>query len=59
MIIGIPDKRIDSKDDQIWLRFGIVDEVEIDEFLLFDIFGLHVLQDVGKETADIFRENLR
>jgi hypothetical protein len=45
------DERIDGKNNQFRLRFGIVHEVEIDKLLLFEIFCLHVLEDIWKEAG--------
>ena len=37
-----------TKDYEPGLRFGIVHEIEIDEFLLFEVIGLHILEDLGE-----------
>ena len=58
MVVRVLDERVHGKDDQIRLGFGVINEIEIDEFLLLDVLRLHVLEYVRKETADIFREML-
>ena len=32
-----------SMDDEVWLCSGVVDKIEIDEFLLLNIVGVHIL----------------
>ena len=54
MVVRVFDERVHGKDDQIRLGFCVINEIEIDEFLLFDVLRLHVLEYVRKETADIF-----
>ena len=53
-----PNKRINRQDNEFWLRLCVVHEVEIDEFLLLEILGLHVLEHVGKETRDVLRSDV-
>jgi hypothetical protein len=43
LVIRISDERTDSKNDETWLFFAYVGEIEIDELLLFDIDGVHIL----------------
>lgn len=52
-VVRVFDEGVDGEDDELGLRFGVVDEVEVDEFFLFDVFGLHVFEDVGEETAHV------
>lgn len=44
------DKGIDGENDEFGLCLCIVHEVEVDEFLLLEIFGLHILEYVGEES---------
>lgn len=34
------DESVDGEDNELWLGSGIVDEVEVDQLLLFQIVGL-------------------
>ncbi len=55
-IFGVLDERVDGEDDELRLRLGVVHEVEVDELLLFEVFGLHVFEHVWKETADVLAD---
>lgn len=56
LVVRVFDERVDGEDDEVGLRFGVVNEIEIDELLLLDVLGLHVFEDVGEKAADIWRE---
>jgi hypothetical protein len=34
------DKGVDGEDHELWLRFGVVHEVQIDELLLLEVIRL-------------------
>jgi hypothetical protein len=50
------DERVDGEDDELRLCLCIVHEVEVDEFLLFQVLRLHVLEDIRKETGDVLSD---
>jgi hypothetical protein len=50
------DERVHGEDDELRLRLCIVHEVEVDEFLLLQVFSLHVLENIGEETGDILSD---
>jgi hypothetical protein len=50
------DERVHGKDDELRLCLCIVHEIEVDEFLLFQVLGLHVLEDIGEKTGDILSD---
>jgi hypothetical protein len=54
VVVRVLDERVDGEDDEVGLRLGVVDEIEVDELLLLDVFGLHVFENVGEKAADIF-----
>lgn len=59
-VVRVLHEGVDGEDDEFGLGFGVVDEVEVDEFFLFDVFGLHVFEHIGEETAHVcVRGNVR
>jgi len=50
------DERVHGEDDELRLCLCIVHEVEVDEFLLFQVLGLHILEDIGEKTGDILSD---
>lgn len=59
VVVRVLDERVDGEDDEVGLRLGVVNEIEIDKLLLLDVFGLHVLENVGEKAADIFADSIR
>ena len=47
------NERLDSQKSQIRLFIGIVNEVEIDQLLHFDITLLHTVDNINEELGDI------
>jgi hypothetical protein len=52
-IVRVLHKCVHGEDDELGLSLGVVHEVKVDELLLLEIVGLHVLEHVGEETANI------
>ena len=50
------DERVHGEDDKLRLCLCIVHEVEVNEFLLFQVLGLHVLEDIGEKTGDVLSD---
>ena len=50
------DKRVHGKDDELRLCLCIVHKVEVDEFLLFQVVGLHVLEDIWEKPGDVLSD---
>lgn len=50
------DESVYGEDYEFGLGFRVDLQVEVDEFLLFDIVGLHVLEDVWEETRDVLAD---
>lgn len=51
------DKCVNGEDDEFGLRFGIVHQIEVHEFLLLQILRLHILQDVRKQARDVLPDS--
>ena len=52
-ILGVLDEGVHGQNDEFRLCLCIVHEIEIHELLLFEIFCLHVLEDVGEQAANV------
>lgn len=52
-IVAVFDEGVHRKDDKLGLGFGIVHEIQINQLLLLEVVCLHILENIGKETADI------
>jgi len=64
------DESVDSQDDKLRLSLCVVHQIEVNQFLLFQIFRLldmslclchyvmtyHILDDIGEETATILSD---
>lgn len=44
---------IDCKNDEIWFWFGVIDNIEVNEFLEFHIFSHHISKNVSKKHRNI------
>ena len=43
------DKCVDGHDGHIWLRLGIIHQVQIHKFLQFQVVCLHTVHHIGKQ----------
>ena len=48
------DKSIDSNDGHVWLRFGIIHQIQVDKFFQFQIIRLHTIGHIRKKGRNIF-----
>lgn len=44
---------VDSQDGQVWLRLGVVHEIQVDQLLELQVVGLHAVDHIGKQGAHI------
>ena len=50
-VFAILRECVDSQDGQVWLRLGVVHQVEIDKLLQLEVVCLHAVHHVSKEGA--------
>jgi hypothetical protein len=50
MVISYHYKGIDGKNNQFWLSLCVIHKVEIYKFLQLEVLGMHILQDIGKQS---------
>jgi hypothetical protein len=55
-VIGILDERVDSQEGELGLGLGVVDEVQVHQFLEFDIARLDAVEDVSEEHGDVLAD---
>ena len=56
LLSGILLERVDRHNHQIWLRLGVVDNVEVNELFQLNRLSLHALDHVWEERRDIFTD---
>ena len=44
-------KSVDCQNGQIWLRFSIIHEIQVNQFLKLQIVRLHTIDDIRKQGA--------
>ena len=49
-------KGIDTHNCQVWLGFGIVNQIEVNQFLQLKIVGLHTVHHVGEQHRHVFSD---
>lgn len=50
------NKSVDRHNGHIRLRFGIVHQIQIDQFLQFQVVRLHAVDDIREKGGDIFAD---
>lgn len=48
------DKSVNSHDGHIWLRLGIVHQIQVNQLLQLKIVRLHTVDNIGEQSWDIF-----
>ena len=48
---GYLGESVHGKDGQVWLRLGVVHEIEVDELLQLQVVRLHTVHHVRKQRA--------
>lgn len=58
-VAGILDEGVDGKEGELRLGLGVVDKVEVHEFLELDVPRLHAVEDVGEEHRNVLSDGHR
>ena len=52
-VLRILDKRVDREDRQLWLRLGVVDQVQVDQLLQLRVVRLHTVDHIREQRTDV------
>jgi len=55
-VVGVFAKGVDGEQGEVGVGLGIVDNIEVDEFLKFHIGGLNAVHNVGEEHGDVLAD---
>lgn len=58
-IIGVLDEGVDGQKGKLGLGLGVVDQIQVHQFLELDVSRLDAVEDVGEEHGDIFSHGHR